>query len=449
MNRRLVIINALLGQSDENCLYDIFIENGLIERVVPADSAGDSRNDPVREQLDAGGRPVITGMIDPHVHMRCPGMEYKEDWISGSAAAVAGGVTTVIDMPNTNPAADTPEAFDLKRAAAAEAGRDGRPVPRRLYWAGCSPETLPLLPELLSEPDIAGVKLFFSETSSNAVSSDINFISGVFTAAAAAGKPAAVHSELASMLKPAGYAEPGTGAGLSLLRLHNMRRPPAAAVAGTALALETASVTGCRLYLCHLSTAAEFAMVNKHKEAYGADSVIAELTPHHLLLNENHNVAGGPQGWAKVNPPLRAESDREAAEEALLDGTVDCVGSDHAPHLLAEKDSDLRGFDECPSGFPGLETELSLVGGYLKEHLQDPARWLLSLTRLTSRRAAEVFGLSDRNAVAPGKLADLVILDGPAAVDASAFRTKAKYSPFNGMKLSVSIYKTIIGGRVG
>ena len=265
----------------------------------------------------------------------------------------------------------------------------------------------------------------------------------MFTIAAEAGKPAAVHSELAALLNPEAADD-----SLPVLKQHNRRRPAAAAVAGTALALEIASITSCRLYLCHLSTMAEFAMVQKHKEAYGCNSVIAELTPQHLLLDDDHIVAGGEQSWAKVNPPLRLTVDRAAAEEALLNGSVDCIGSDHAPHQLSEKDENKRDFHDCPSGFPGLETELPLVAGFLRQHEADGTNWLNSLSMLTNNRAAEVFGLNDRLGIAEGKLADLVLLDGPGTVEAASFKTKAKYSPFNGMKTEITVYKTIIGGTI-
>ncbi len=427
----------------DGILKDIFIDEktGLISGV---SAASDAVTDP--SGFDADGREVIPGMIDPHVHMRSPGMEEKEDWFSGGRAALAGGVTTVIDMPNTKPATDTFEVLEMKRNAVAEAekraSQTGKSIPRRLFWIGCSPETIDLLPELLEEKDVAGVKLFFSESSSNASSSDIDFISRVFTIAAASGKPAAVHTELAALLNA--INEDCGGCDAELVS-HNHYRPAGAAVAGTALALELAAVTGCRLYLCHLSTLAEFAMVRKHKEAYGNNSVIAELTPHHLLLDEHHTVAGGYQSWARVNPPLRTPADRKAAEEALLDGTIDLFGSDHAPHQVEEKDMSCRSFNECPSGFPGLETELGLIAGFLKEH---DGKRNISLSMLTSRRAAEIFNLEDRKGIVEGCLADLVILDGPKRVKCSDFETRAKYSPFNGMEMPVSVYKTILGGKI-
>ncbi len=379
-------------------------------------------------------------MIDPHVHLRSPGMEEKEDWLSGSAAALAGGVTSLIDMPNTRPATETLEALRQKREAAALAdGLKAGAAPSRMFWAGCSPETVKELPRLLDEPDVAGVKLFFSESSGNTSSSNIDFISRVFSIAAESEKPAAVHSELAAFFVPdaGGSNEPP-------LVQHNLRRPAAAAAAGIALAIELSAAAGCRLYLCHLSSLPEFEMVRKHKEAYGSDSVIAELTPHHLLLDQNHIVSGGYPSWAKVNPPLRSSVDRLAAGEALLDGTIDLIGSDHAPHRLDEKNMGLHGFHECPSGFPGLETSLPLVSGFLLRH----DCGIKQIEKLTSRRAAEVFGMKDRGSVKKGLRADLVILDDGGEIKASEFKTKAKYSPFNGIKTDVSIYKTIIGGKI-
>ena len=440
---RLLIKNAELYDRP----VDIQIKNGIISRLTAAGASAAAADIRV---FDAGGKTVLPGMIDPHVHFRCPGMEHKEDWISGGRAALAGGVTTVIDMPNNLPPTDTPEAMERKRAAADEADRalgragDGGPLLQRLFWAGCSPHSIDRLPELLAMPDVAGVKLFFSESSANESSSDIGFISRAFAAAAEAGKPAAVHTELAALLSESGSAEEDAGCvALSELALHNHRRPSGASVAGTALALELAAVAGCRLYLCHLSTFAEFAMVRKHKEAYGRDSVIVELTPHHLLLDENHRVCGGPQSWAKVNPPLRSAADREAAAAALIDGTIDLIGSDHAPHTAGEKDGD---FFSCPSGFPGLETEFGLIAGLVKE--KQAESWKKTVGMLTSARAAEIFNLAGCGRIEEGARADIVVLGGEKKIDCTKFNTKAKYSPFNGMEMPVTIYKTISGGRI-
>lgn len=431
----MIIRNAKL----EGQLVDIRIENELISSIVESCGKPPVEDSLTELQLDAGGRVIIPGMIDPHVHLRCPGMEQKEDWITGSRAALKGGVTSLIDMPNTIPSTETMQALEVKRRATAEADILNA-APQRFFWVGSSPENIEELAVLLNEPDVVGVKIFFSESSANASSSDIGFISRVFAIAAEAGKPAAVHSELAAMLSSYELS-PSTERRAELFE-HNHLRPAAAAVAGTALALELAAVAGCRLYLCHLSTMPEFAMVRKHKQAYGRNSVIAELTPHHLLLDENHIVNGGAQSWAKVNPPLRSTEDRLAAVEALLDGTIDCIGSDHAPHKLSEKDG---GFHECPSGFPGLETELGLIAGFLQEQ---GSGWEQLTSMLVNSRTAEIFGLSDRAGIAEGKRADLVILDGPCEIDAALFETKAKYSPFNGMKMPVTIYKTIAGGKI-
>lgn len=428
----MIIRNAELSGR----LSDIRIENGIITEIISAGRIAKACG-PV---FDAAGRVVIPGLIDPHVHMRCPGMESKEDWVSGVRAALAGGVTTLIDMPNTRPATETFEALKLKREAASEADKAGYPI-GRLFWAGCSPETIDELPKLLGESDVAGVKLFLSETSGNNSSSDRDFMRRVFTITKEAGKPAAVHTELAGYLNDAGAENT-----LSELELHNRRRPPLAAEMGTAIVLELAASTGCMVYLCHLSTAKEFEMVREHKARYGIDSVTAELTPHHLVLNEMHRVLGGPQSWAKVNPPLRAPEDNGAAFEAILDGTIDLIGSDHAPHRPEEKEmKDAPSFFSCPSGFPGLETELGIVAGRLKERT---AGWTDLVSMLTNKNPARIFSLDDRNGVAVGKRADLVILGESEIVDSGKFKSKAAYSPFNGMKMQVSVYKTILGGKI-
>ena len=432
----MIIANAdLFGR-----ICDLRVEGDLITEVADVAAAGPLSRPGNGELLDAGGRTLLPGLIDPHVHFRCPGAERKEDWISGASAAVAGGVTTVFDMPNTNPPTETLRALDLKRRAAEEAEAAGLPV-GRLFWAGCSPDNIEELPKLLREPDVAGVKLFLCASSGNRSCADPEFLIEVFETAEACGKPAAVHSEHPELLAAAPHS------GLPGLRGHNAARPAAAAEAGTKLTLFLASQTGCRLYLCHLSTAAEFRMVREHKALYGADSVIAELTPHHLLLSEEHEVAGGPQSWAKVNPPLRTWADNRAAAEALLDGTVDLIGSDHAPHLPKEKaETGPDGFGGCPSGFPGLETELGAVAGFLKANC--PEDWQRRAAELMSGKAARIFGLGGRGKIAEGMRADLVILGDDGIVDPALFKTKAAYSPFSGMRQQASVYKTILRGRI-
>ncbi|MDC7126310.1 MAG: dihydroorotase family protein [Spirochaetales bacterium] len=432
MSERLLVKNA----NTESGLVDILVNDGLIKSVY---KATDSKYQENIKILDAENRFVIPGMIDPHVHFRSPGLTEKEDWASAGPAALSGGVTTVIDMPNTKPPTETMKALELKRFEAEKAGLN---CPRHLFWSGATEDSINELPVLLAEKDIAGVKLFFSSTSSNNSSSKPDFIRKVFSLAATANKPVAVHSELASIIAESANIDVSQ---CSFLEGHNLRRPPAAAEKGTELALQLAAETGCKLYICHLSTALEFDIIRKFKAEYGTDSVIAELMPHHLLLDETHHVIDGPQSWAKVNPPLRYQKDREAAIEALLDGTIDLIGSDHAPHKLSEKEQIGKSFYDCPSGFPGVETELGLIASFLS---QKSSNWLSDLQKLTSGRASNIFNLSERSGIREGSLADLVILGGSKRIDSNSFKSKAKFSPFNGMTMPVSVYKTIFGGRI-
>ncbi|MBI9104767.1 MAG: dihydroorotase family protein [Spirochaetales bacterium] len=441
MTGSLLVQNSLLNGRK----MDILIESGIISRIERAGTISESKltSDGCMKikRVDAEGRAIIPGLIDPHVHFRCPGMEYKEDWISGSRAALAGGVTTVFDMPNNKPAIETMEALLLKRDAALRSDKAGIRL-GRFFWVGTSPDNIQELPALLLEKDVVGVKLFFSESSGNNSSSERAFLKTVFRAAAHEQKIVAVHTEMAELL-----AQSAVGSDFSNLELHNRMRPDRAAEAGTKLALELSAETGAKVYICHVSTRGEFLSIKNHRKIYGADSVFAELTPHHLILNEGISVDGGPQSWAKVNPPLRSKENMKAAGNALIDGTIDVIGSDHAPHTLKEKRQESKAdFFKCPSGFPGLETELGAIGGFLKKNFSD---WEMKLIEVTSGNAARIFSLHDRGKIEVGKRGDLVILGGPAEVCINKFKTKAAYSPFNGMNLQISVYKTILGGKIG
>lgn len=413
-------------------LNDILINNNRISRIYKAGI----QKIPNIEKIDAEGKVAIPGMIDPHVHLRCPGMEHKEDWYTGGRAALKGGVTTLFDMPNTIPPTDTMANLQKKRDIIKKSSY----IPRHFFWVGASEDTLNQLPELLDQTDVVGVKLFFSETSCNKSNTNIKFLKKVFSIAKESNKPIAIHTEMANRLKNNAISY---SSGFSELALHNLKRPTTAAEEGTKLSLKLSAETACRLYLCHLSTDIEFEMVRNHKKEYGKDSVIAELTPHHLLLNHDHRVAGGPQSWAKVNPPLRSERNRASAQKALLDGTIDIIGSDHAPHQKKEKDC--KSFFDCPSGFPGLESELGLISGFLKANIGD---WQVLLAKFTSKRASEVFGLEGLGEIKEGAIADIVILGGAKTIKANEFESKSKLSPFNNMETPLSVYKTIVGGKI-
>ncbi len=442
--KRLILRNCLTSGGS----VDVEIDSA---KIISVSADGHKlKNSTGCDELDLAGKTVIPGMIDPHVHFRCPGASNKEDWVSGASAALHGGVTAVFDMPNNSPAFESMDVLKMKREAASEADQAGLPL-KRFFWAGCSEDSIDELPALLDEPDVPGVKIFLSESSGNSSSSAEDFLRRVFAAASEAGKPVAVHSELAEKLR-----KPGKwSAGFKGLELHNILRPAEAAAAGTNLVLKLASDTSAKVYLCHVSTAAEIYMILNHKKRFGEDSVYGELTPHHLLLDTTLKVYGGPQSWARVNPPVRDSLERQMIEKAFCDalsfsGTaaIDLFGTDHAPHIPQDKSDD---FMASPSGFPGLETVLPLAAGFVFGFSGGVNPESVSrLQHFTSGRAAEIFGISKAGKIEHGAAASLAVIETcpEYSVDAASFRTKAKYSPYNGMRLKTRIYKTITGGKI-
>ena len=381
------------------------------------------------EIIDGSGLIAIPGIVDPHVHMRGMEQSGKETWRTGAAAAVAGGVTYVFDMPNTRPPTVDRAGLDAKRADS-----EGVPV-RRKFFLGAARGNVRALSDILDErpEDVAGIKLYMAGSSGSEIVEDPGEAGEFFALAASHGVVIAVHAELQSMLRPVSASGPAPSP-----TLHGVFRPPEAAVKATARALEICGRTGARLYLCHVGTARELEMIREAKRDL---TVFCEVTPHHAFLDESVLETCGSFG--KVNPPLRPVRDRDAVAAALSDGTADTVGSDHAPHALEEK---LRGYPAAPSGFPGLETLCGVVCSFMAEGRIGLGR----VVDLTSRNAAAIFGLDGFGSLAPGTPADVTVIDPSRSwkVEADLFETKAKYSPFQGLTLTGRAVLTVVGGTI-
>ena len=405
------------------------VDIGIVGNRIQTICAAGSTSFTAHREVDLNGRLVLPGGIDPHVHVRDLGQAYKEDWSSAGAAALRGGFTTIFDMPNTIPPTETQVALEQKREAVRAAHG---PVDAR-FWLGATDHTLSDLEAMLQRrpADVVGIKLFLAGTSSNEVVHDPETVRAVMQCAARHGVAVAVHEELQACLdavETTGLPDHASA--------HGQHRPRECTVEGTRLMCRLAAETGCTLYLVHVSTEEEVAII---REAKAHARIVAEVTPHHLFLDEEILHRIGNVG--KVNPPLREPRDVRALQQAVRDGVIDTVGSDHAPHTLDEK---ARAYHAAPSGFPGLETTFALLldavtGGVLPLRL---------LPQVTSTRAADVFGLSDRGTITEGARADLVVLDPLQewTVDPALFRTKARYSPFAGMRLTGAVVATLAAG---
>jgi len=366
---------------------------------------------PVTTTIPAGHLTVFPGLIDPHVHFRTPGMEYKEDWRTASKAALVGGYTTVFDMPNTIPPTVSAELLrDKKALIDAQLKEIGIPLRYELYFGADKAH----LSEIHNIRDhVIGIKIFMGCSTGNLVIDDDESLHAVFAIAATQNLLVAVHAEDEALLKIRKQQLQSTH-----YCDHSVIRNIEVATRAVEKAIALTRIYGNRLYVLHVSSAEEIQLIRQAK-AEGL-AVYAETTPHHLFL---HDTAYEQlQGKAVVNPPLRAKTHQDILFAAIRDGIIDTIGSDHAPHLLSEKE---KKYGECPSGMPGIETTLPLL---LTAHHQG----LLSLSQilnLTCYRARDIFGLPAND----DKV--LVDLEQTKTVNSAALKTKCGWSAFEGQSL--------------
>ena len=378
--------------------------------------------------LDIKENLVIPGVIDPHVHVRDLQQSEKEDWISASKAALAGGVTTIFDMPNTIPATTNLKNLNIKRKAAKKS------LVNYKFFVGATNSNQSDIEEILeSKPtDIAGIKVFLAGSSNNDTVTDENVLKKIFQIAKKNDKIVTVHTELQTCLN-----EWRNRLQYNTVLKHNALRNRQCSIKGTKLVLELAEKNGNKICIAHCSTAEEINIIRKYKKN---NPVYCEITPHHLLLNESILEKVG--NFGKVNPPLRSEKDNITLWEAIHDGTVDFMGTDHAPHKREEK---LLEYSKAPSGFPGLETGLHLL-------LNEVNKGNLSLQKLieiTSKNAAKIFDIKKRGEIKVGNYTDLTVIDMNKKwkIDSSKFKTKAKYSPFDGGEIQGKVKMCFVDGK--
>lgn len=387
---------------------DILIVGESISKVAP------EIEDPGARVVAADGLHILPGLIDAHVHLRDPGATHKEDWNTGTRAALAGGVTTVLDMPNNPTPATSRAAFEEKRAQA-----QSKAVCDYGLFAGATANNV----QELGQWGAVGIKVYMGATTGDLLLTDFESLYRHFSSNLAI--LIVVHAEDNEALQYFGRE-------LSRSR-HSDKRPPIAASLAVARALALAKATGHPLHIAHTSTAGELALVKAAKER--GVQVTVEVTPQHLFLSTEDEERLGSLGI--VNPPLRSPEDVRALWERQDDW--DMVATDHAPHTIEEKQA-----AKPPSGMPGLETMLPLLlnaahAGRLSLH---------DIPRLTSRGPARVFHLARKGEIAPGYDADLTLVDLNAeSVLQKPWQTKCNWSPFEGWRVKGTIARVFLRGR--
>ncbi len=405
---------------------DILLKDG---KVVEIAGPGKLKSANGAEVLDATGLTVAPGLVDIHVHLREPGQGYKETIATGTAAAAAGGFTSVAAMPNTIPVNDSPEI--TRWMLAPERNAAIRVFPIGAATRGSKGETINDFAALKSAGAVAVTD------DGHPILKD-NIMRETLAAAARVGLCVIQHAEDTRLTKGCSI-----NAGPMAFKL-GLRGMPSEAESGL-VERDIRLVNELRdarvhLHVAHTSTAAAVAAVRQARR--NGLRVTCEVAPHHFLLTEEH--VGLYSTHAKMNPPLRSAADRNAMIEAILDGVVDAIATDHAPHATHEKEVE---FENAPNGITGLETALGLCLRWLHKEWKLPLGRVLSLL---SAQPAALLGLKGRGTLAIGSFADVVVFDPKAewTYRAADTRSKSRNTPFDGWTLQGKIRWTISEGRI-
>jgi len=407
-----------------DAVADVVVENGRIVRV-GRDAAEGIVGESI-QSIDCTGRWVTPGFVDLHVHFREPGQEYKEDIASGLRAAAAGGFTTVCTMPNTKPANDTRAITEMMVARAREC-ESVRLLPFGAITVGLKGQELA---EMADMRDAGAIGV--SDDGRCVMNAQI--MRRALEYARTFDLVVSQHAEDHHMTEGAQMHE---GAVSTRLGLRGWPREAEDIIVARDLLL--AEMTGARYHVAHISSRGSVRLIREAKSR--GLRVSAEVTPHHLLMT--HEALLGYDTYCKVNPPIREESDREALLEALADGTIDCIATDHAPHSPLEKDCD---FPSAAVGINGLETAVASMLGLVRDGRISAGRLVEALSTSPAKLIPDV----DAGSLRVGARADITVLDPTRrwTVTKEALRSRSHNTPLLGKELVGAVALTLVSGRV-
>lgn len=424
----LVIINGSVVSHEATQKAAIAIRDGKIIAV-----GEESSMPPAKEVLDAKGLHLLPGAIDVHVHFREPGYTHKETWESGTAAAAMGGVTTVFEMPNTNPPTATPEAFADKLALAERQAY----VDFGLYGLMAEDNVDQL--EALAESGVIGFKCFMGNTFGNLPSPSTGAMLEAFERVAPYGLRTSLHAETASIM--AWRYERLRAAGRNDALAHVAARPDVVAVEAVSRAAILAEWTGARIHVLHVSSAAELRPMREAKQR-GVD-ITSETCPHYLMMDTRDYATLG--SLMRVNPPIREAADSDALWEAVRDGTLDMIATDHAPHTPSEQHNEVIWEADC--GFPGVETQMPLMLTAVSEGRIT----LQEYVQISAVAPAKAWGLFPRKgSLTVGADADIALVDleRQEIIDQETLHSyRARATPFHGWSVKGVPVHTLVRGR--
>ncbi|HEV2000985.1 MAG TPA: dihydroorotase [Xanthobacteraceae bacterium] len=413
----LVLAGGTVVNQDGPLDRDLGIKDGKFAAL------GDLSRATAAERIDCRGLHLLPGVIDTQVHFREPGMTHKEDLETGSHSAVQGGVTAVFEMPNTEPPTTSASAFADK----IRAGR-GRMHCDFAFFVGGTHDNIADLAELEQLPGSAGIKVFMGSSTGRLLVADDDGIRSILRAI---HRRAAFHAEDHDRLEERKNlrreGDPSS---------HPVWRDETAALRATTRLVALARETGRRVHVLHVSTADEMEVLVRHR-----DHATVEVTPQHLTLEapEAYERLGT---LAQMNPPLRGPRHRAALWKALDDGLVDVLGSDHAPHTLAEK---AKPYPASPSGMPGVQTLVPVM----LNHVNAGRLMLSRFVDLTSAGPSRIFGIAAKGRIAAGFDADLTVVDlkRQETITNKWIGSRCGWTPFDGFKVTGWPVGTFVRGR--
>lgn len=419
----LIIRNANVVNEGTEIAADVHVVDGRISNIAPSISAS------ADEEIDAGGNWLVPGMIDDQVHFREPGSTHKGDMRSESAAAVAGGITSFMDMPNTSPPTLTAEAIEKKKAIAAQSA-----AANYAFHLGVSHDNLDDV-AAIDPTTVAGTKVFMGASTGNMLVDDPDILDKLF---ARVPTILLAHCEDSPTIAAAEEKWRRDHGGHPPMSEHPNIRSEQACYLSSSQAVARARKHGTRLHVLHITTAKELELFDD--QPLDDKKVTAEVCVHHLTFDDRDYERLGTH--LKCNPAVKTPADREALRKALSSNVIDVIGTDHAPHTADEKNAE---YFDAPAGLPLAQHALPALFQLVTDGVLD----IHTLVAKTSHRVADLFDVKDRGYIREGYWADLAIVrERPQGAPDAPVLSKCGWSPFVGKTFSHDVATTVVNGHI-
>ena len=424
--KQLLISNAQVVNEGKIEQLDIVVDNGRIDQI-----GTDLQHVVVKQHIDASGKHLLPGLIDDQVHFREPGLTHKGDIAHESAAAVAGGITSFMEMPNCNPQTTNYAVLEDKYKLAAT-----RSLANFSFYFGATNDNMELI-KGLNPKSCCGIKVFMGASTGNMLVDDPKILEQLFDYAPIL---LAAHCEDTPMISENELVYQQRYGDEIPFKFHPLIRSAEACYKSSSMAVELAKRYGTKLHVLHLTTAKELALFDNKPLA--DKQITAEACSHHLFFNEADYAEKG--ALIKCNPAIKTAADQAALQKAVVDGLIDVIATDHAPHTWDEKQN--PHYMKAPSGLPLVQHSLQS----LLEHYHNGMFSLELIVEKTSHAVAELYQIKERGYIREGYWADLVLvdIDTPQTVERAATLSKCGWSPFDGYTFRSTINSTLVNGQL-